>query len=50
MLKQVAILIAVAVGYGVSYAMGMVETGAISEATLLQYQILLFLSWIYQLY
>lgn len=34
MLKQVAILIAVAVGYGVSYAMGMVETGAISEATL----------------
>ena len=34
MLKQVAILIAVAVGYGVSYAMGMVETGAISEATI----------------
>ena len=34
MLKRVAILIAVAVGYGVSYAMGMVETGAISEATL----------------
>jgi len=35
MLKQVAILIAVVIGYGISYAMGMVETGAISEATFL---------------
>ena len=35
MLKQVAILIAVVVGYGISYAMGIVETGAISEAALL---------------
>ena len=35
MLKQVAILIAVVVGYGISYVMGIVETGAISEAALL---------------
>ena len=35
MLKQVAILIAVVIGYGISYAMGMVETAVISEATFL---------------
>ncbi|MCQ2969391.1 MAG: uracil-xanthine permease family protein [Clostridium sp.] len=35
MLKQVAILIAVIVGYGVAYAMGIVETKTIAEASLL---------------